>query len=313
MSSRFSLGAVLSGCPRWGPAAVASAGRSFWSSTRSWRRCSRPGCPWRSRSTFSASGSKTRRSRPFSTAFTESAERNSAVGRLFRARRYVSGRLLGVAAGGGAQRQPGLRHPALRRLREADRRRPPTHDLGADLSGSSSMTMMVVLVGIIVLKVIPAFSDFYATFDRPLPLLTRVIVGFSNAVASNILVLGPAVIALVVAGILWFRQPSQKAILDRWLLQHPLGRGDRSEVLYVSSRAHALDAAGRGHSARPFARDCCSIDFEPIYERWPGRGTPARPGRSELRGGPPGPRGLSGCGREDGRSRGVHRARFRTC
>ena len=83
------------------------------------------------------------------------------------------------------------------------------------------ITMMVVLVGIIVLRVIPAFSDFYATFDRPLPLLTRVIVGFSNAVASNILVLGPAVIALVVAGILWFRQPSQKVILDRWVLSIP--------------------------------------------------------------------------------------------
>src|SRR5687768_9451726 len=37
------------------------------------------------------------------------------------------------------------------------------------------VTMMVLLIGIIVLKVIPAFSDFYATFDRPLPLLTQVI------------------------------------------------------------------------------------------------------------------------------------------
>src|SRR5262245_47348078 len=42
------------------------------------------------------------------------------------------------------------------------------------------VTMMTILIGIIVVKVIPAFSDFYATFDRPLPLLTRVVVGFSN-------------------------------------------------------------------------------------------------------------------------------------
>jgi type IV pilus assembly protein PilC len=83
------------------------------------------------------------------------------------------------------------------------------------------MTMMVVLIGIIVLRVIPAFSDFYATFDRPLPLLTRIIVGFSNAIASNILILGPALIALVVAAVLWFRQPSQKTILDRWVLNIP--------------------------------------------------------------------------------------------
>src|SRR5688572_10719973 len=83
------------------------------------------------------------------------------------------------------------------------------------------VAMMAVLIGIIVLRVIPAFSGFYATFDRPLPLLTRVIVGFSNAIASNILIVGPAMIALVVAAILWFRQPSQKATIDRWVLSIP--------------------------------------------------------------------------------------------
>ena len=31
--------------------------------------------------------------------------------------------------------------------------------------------MMVVLIGIIVLRVVPAFSGFYANFDRALPLL----------------------------------------------------------------------------------------------------------------------------------------------
>ena len=35
------------------------------------------------------------------------------------------------------------------------------------------VTMMLVLVGIIVLRVVPAFSEFYANFDRPLPLSTR--------------------------------------------------------------------------------------------------------------------------------------------
>ncbi len=101
------------------------------------------------------------------------------------------------------------------------------------------VTMMVVLVGIIVLRVIPAFSDFYATFDRPLPLLTRIIVGFSNALASNILVLGPASIALVVVGIFWFRQPSQKAILDRWMLGIPW-IGATARKFYTSQAARML-------------------------------------------------------------------------
>jgi len=101
------------------------------------------------------------------------------------------------------------------------------------------ITMMAVLIGIIVLKVIPAFSDFYATFDRPLPLLTRVIVGFSNALGSNILVLGPATIALVVVGILWFRQPSQKVIIDRWMLSIPWF-GATARKFYTSQVARML-------------------------------------------------------------------------
>src|SRR4026209_1833870 len=48
------------------------------------------------------------------------------------------------------------------------------------------VTMMIILVGIIVLRVVPAFSDFYANFDRGLPLSTRIIVAVSNAVVSNI-------------------------------------------------------------------------------------------------------------------------------
>ena len=42
------------------------------------------------------------------------------------------------------------------------------------------VVMMVGLIGIIVLRVVPAFSAFYANFDRELPLSTRVIVGVSN-------------------------------------------------------------------------------------------------------------------------------------
>lgn len=125
------------------------------------------------------------------------------------------------------------------------------------------VAMMAVLIGIIVLRVIPAFSDFYATFDRPLPLLTRVIVGFSNAIASNILIVGPAMIALVVAAILWFRQPSQKATIDRWVLSIPwFGATARkfftSQVARMLSTllgggiplVHSLDIAVRSSSNR---------------------------------------------------------------
>ena len=42
------------------------------------------------------------------------------------------------------------------------------------------VAMMIVLVGIIVLRVVPAFSTFYGNFGRELPLSTRIIVGVSN-------------------------------------------------------------------------------------------------------------------------------------
>src|SRR5207244_3596695 len=48
------------------------------------------------------------------------------------------------------------------------------------------VVLMTVLVGIIVLKVVPAFSGFYAGFGRQLPLSTRIIVAISNAIAGNI-------------------------------------------------------------------------------------------------------------------------------
>src|SRR5687768_10434708 len=48
------------------------------------------------------------------------------------------------------------------------------------------ITMMVFLVGIIVLKVVPSFSEFYANFGRQLPLSTRIIIAISNAALSNI-------------------------------------------------------------------------------------------------------------------------------
>jgi type IV pilus assembly protein PilC len=100
-------------------------------------------------------------------------------------------------------------------------------------------TMMTILVGIIVLKVIPAFSDFYSTFDRPLPVLTRVIVAFSNAIVSNIWLIVPSVIGLVVFAAIWIRQPSQRALVDRWLLDVPWA-GETARKFYTSQTARML-------------------------------------------------------------------------
>lgn len=82
-------------------------------------------------------------------------------------------------------------------------------------------TMMAVLIGIIVLRVVPAFSSFYENFDRQLPLSTRMIVGLSDVLLSNFVVI---VLAFAVAGIafsVWVRGPGQRTRVDRFLLELP--------------------------------------------------------------------------------------------
>jgi type IV pilus assembly protein PilC len=83
------------------------------------------------------------------------------------------------------------------------------------------VTMMIVLIGIIVLRVVPAFSEFYGNFDRPLPLSTQLIVAVSNFVVSNLWLLLVVMVggAAVLYG--WGRQPAQRARIHRMALDVP--------------------------------------------------------------------------------------------
>src|SRR5688500_11205666 len=83
------------------------------------------------------------------------------------------------------------------------------------------VTMMIVLIGIIVLRVVPAFSEFYGNFDRPLPLSTQIIVGVSNFVVSNLWLLLIGVGGSVAALYVWGRKPAQRARIHRLLLDVP--------------------------------------------------------------------------------------------
>jgi type IV pilus assembly protein PilC len=81
--------------------------------------------------------------------------------------------------------------------------------------------LATVLVGIVVLKVVPAFSEFYAGFGAELPLSTRIIVAFSQFVQSRFWFI---VIGLAGGGFLfyrWSRQPGHAARMDRVLLSIP--------------------------------------------------------------------------------------------
>jgi type IV pilus assembly protein PilC len=101
------------------------------------------------------------------------------------------------------------------------------------------VSLSFVLVSIIVLKVVPAFSDFYATFNAQLPLITRVVVRLSAFLRTQfvfiVLVIGAAVAAFAV----WFRQPGQKVRIDRILLGVPF-LGDIALKFATSQMARTL-------------------------------------------------------------------------
>jgi len=101
------------------------------------------------------------------------------------------------------------------------------------------VTMMIVLIGIIVFRVVPAFSDFYANFGRQLPLSTRIIVAVSNGLISNFLFIIATVIGLAVAGIAWARHPTQRHRLDKWLLDLPWA-GETARKFFTSQLARML-------------------------------------------------------------------------
>jgi type IV pilus assembly protein PilC len=85
------------------------------------------------------------------------------------------------------------------------------------------VAMMIVLVGIIVVRVVPAFSGFYSNFGRELPLSTRVIVGISDTIMGGAWLLVPALVVVVVGGVAWAKRPGNRVRVDRALLALPIG------------------------------------------------------------------------------------------
>lgn len=85
------------------------------------------------------------------------------------------------------------------------------------------VVLSAIVVGLIVFEVVPEFAEFYAQFGRgaSLPLSTRVVVAISNNLVGSAGVILTALVALAVAGVLWFRQPAQRRRLHATSLRVP--------------------------------------------------------------------------------------------
>lgn len=101
------------------------------------------------------------------------------------------------------------------------------------------VSLALALVSIIVLKVVPAFSDFYASFGSELPLVTRIIVAISDALREHWLLILLGIVGAVVAFVAWLRQPGQKARFDRIILGIPM-LGEIARKFATSQMARTL-------------------------------------------------------------------------
>ncbi|HEX2445596.1 MAG TPA: type II secretion system F family protein [Vicinamibacterales bacterium] len=84
------------------------------------------------------------------------------------------------------------------------------------------LVLSLVVVAIIMLKVVPEFAEFYAQFDRELPLSTRFIVSVSTFVSNYLPLIVVALIAGAVAFWFWLKQPGQRVRFDHLILGVPL-------------------------------------------------------------------------------------------
>ncbi len=87
------------------------------------------------------------------------------------------------------------------------------------------LVLSLIVVLVIVVRVVPAFSGFYETFDAELPWTTRVLTTISNAVASNIALIGVVVLLAGLGGWAWLTQPANRTRFHAAILRVPgLGR-----------------------------------------------------------------------------------------
>ncbi|HEY8550379.1 MAG TPA: type II secretion system F family protein [Vicinamibacterales bacterium] len=82
--------------------------------------------------------------------------------------------------------------------------------------------LSVITVFVIIVRVIPAFSGFYETFDAELPFATRVLISISDTVAGNLPIFLLIIGALAAVGIVSWRRPATKLRWHAALLRAPL-------------------------------------------------------------------------------------------
>lgn len=96
-----------------------------------------------------------------------------------------------------------------------------TKTLSALIYPAVLSVLSLVVIAVLVIKVVPAFAGFYGTFDRELPLATRVIVATSETVGRWWLLILVALAAGGASLFGWTRNEANRAFLHRTLVRLP--------------------------------------------------------------------------------------------
>jgi type IV pilus assembly protein PilC len=105
--------------------------------------------------------------------------------------------------------------------------------------------LAIVLVGIIVLWVIPAFTEFYESFGAALPLSTRVIIAISELAQAQFPLILALMAVLGAVFMAWIRRPGQRVRFHRAVLALPyIGEAIRKFVTAQMARTLATLLGG---------------------------------------------------------------------
>jgi len=84
------------------------------------------------------------------------------------------------------------------------------------------VVVAVLAIMLLLIYVVPTFSHVYADSGSQLPLLTRLLISFTNTLQSTVVVWLPGMVAAVVALRSWSRSDGGRQRIDRWKLALPV-------------------------------------------------------------------------------------------
>ncbi len=93
---------------------------------------------------------------------------------------------------------------------------------GAMIYPGVIVSTMIIIGVLMTIFVLPKLTSTFKDFDTQLPLLTRIVIGVTDFMAGNAVLVIGAMIGFVVAAIMFLRTPSGKRALAAFLLNMPL-------------------------------------------------------------------------------------------